>query len=204
MLGGFFLTKKLIPSVLGITGIFGGGGYGISKLLSSSGFIERYEILSGPSVTLEDGRRLERSPEIELEEKVVAEFVYRNEQGGEIICEQWISSGHEGRANKSKVEKEKCQSSISTALGEVNLERPIKWLWSEEQYLANILKNNFVSSSGEESSDIKQALPEKENQWTFGNEWLCTNLFDSQRKDVISCEKIGKDSLRERGFKVSD
>ncbi|ADX97756.1 hypothetical protein [Mycoplasma suis] len=189
-------ARRLITSSFGIAGVFGGGGIGLASLLTGSS--NSFPIK--PLVT-KDGKILERNTNVDLDFRVVAEYVHKDEQNKE-ICEMWKANDISRKHIVEAISEESCKEKIKEIFGSSDSKNPIKWFKSEDSYISNLLKKMFSRSSLGEDPEEQYSINVKDNQWTFNDEWLCKNSKDSE-KETVSCEKVGKEKVEEFKKRVS-
>ncbi|ADX97761.1 hypothetical protein [Mycoplasma suis] len=198
MLGDLLSAKRLITSFFGIAVVAGGGGIGLTSLLMGKDSTGRVEL---PPKETPSGR-LERDPEIKLEKERIAEYIYKDEQSEKPICRFWDASGITRKATSLKMTEEECEKLIKEIPELTSLNKPFKWLKTEWTYISKTLKELFIPSLSEDPVS-KYTSPEKNEQWTFNKEWLCTNS-SSENKEIVSCQKVGREELIKQGFQINN
>ncbi|ADX97758.1 hypothetical protein [Mycoplasma suis] len=194
MIGGI-LTKKLIPSILGIAGVFGGGGIGLTSLLMRG--TEEVKYNSGPSVKSEVPREAPKKVEEQgykyatEKSRVAAVFIYRDQiksgDNDKPICHYWVDTVSSRDGVQGTIEEKECLEVMKEVGNEVDMDKPFKFVWADSIHISNILKRFFSSAS---SNDAVEKYYLTENEWTLNEEWKCNNSRDSKNKEIISCNKL--------------
>ncbi|ADX97751.1 hypothetical protein [Mycoplasma suis] len=196
MLNGFF-TKKLITSVIGIAGLAGGGGIGLTSLLmGGKNFLPEQVDTRNPSSVIPNkvNERLTME-EVDYEGAktkniLVAEYIFVDKNSStedkKQICEYWVSAPSSW-AVKKEIPEEKCKKLVEEFIRkEDDRNKSYKWISVKQQYLQNVFSSYF-SFYKKNNNDLQSYL--LQDQWSFDDGWSC-KLTTEEQLEKINCSRL--------------